>query len=127
MVPTTVTVLDKFPLTANGKLDPSRATRARSRRTECTCRCEKRSRTTVLHVDRVGSRPRFRSALPTTSLQLGGDSIVAISLVTAARAAGLSISPREVFQLRTAEAMARAQSCRTTEIVDTTRTNRSAT
>ncbi len=38
--------------------------------------------------------------------------------MTAARAAGLSISPREVFQLRTAEAMARAQSGRTTEIVD---------
>ncbi|WP_256105560.1 non-ribosomal peptide synthetase [Streptomyces sp. ODS05-4] len=40
--------------------------------------------------------------------ELGGDSIVAIQLVTRARAAGIALTPREVFRLRTVAALARA-------------------
>ena len=117
MVPTTVTVLDKFPLTANGKLDrralPEPDLAELSAHVAARNEVEQQFCTLIasaVGLDSVGVTDDF--------FALGGDSIVAISLVTAARAAGLSISPREVFQLRTAEAMARAQSGRTTEIVD---------
>ncbi|MDJ0429097.1 hypothetical protein QNA19_24495, partial [Rhodococcus fascians] len=42
----------------------------------------------------------------------------AIQLVNHARREGLSISPREIFQLRTAEALARVQAGRTAAAVD---------
>lgn len=65
----------------------------------------------VLGVESVGVTDDF--------FALGGDSIVAISLVNHARREGLSISPREVFQLRTAEALARAEAGREVAAVDT--------
>ena len=48
------------------------------------------------------------SASTTTSSSCGGDSIVSIQLVSRARRAGLSITPRAVFQHQTVEALAAA-------------------
>ncbi|HEY0420999.1 MAG TPA: condensation domain-containing protein, partial [Acetobacteraceae bacterium] len=52
----------------------------------------------VLGRDRVGVEDNF--------FELGGDSIVSIQLVSRARRAGLSITPRAVFQHQTVEALA---------------------
>ncbi|MEU5978853.1 amino acid adenylation domain-containing protein [Streptomyces sp. NPDC047315] len=54
----------------------------------------------LLGVDRVDPDEEF--------FRLGGDSILAIRLVNRARAAGLSIRPRDVFQWQTPRALARA-------------------
>ena len=54
----------------------------------------------MLGLDRVGIDDNF--------FERGGDSIVSIQLVSRARRAGLSITPRMVFQHQTVEALAAA-------------------
>ncbi|PBC54245.1 non-ribosomal peptide synthetase [Rhodococcus sp. ACPA1] len=117
MVPSAFVVLDRFPLTPNGKLDrralpepdlgaagENVAPRTAAEETLCGLMAG------VLGVESVGVTDDF--------FALGGDSIVAIQLVNHARQEGLSISPREIFQLRTAEALARVQDGRTAAAVD---------
>ena len=95
--PAAFVMLDRLPLTPNGKLDrralpaPETATaaatapRARRRRTLlCGLFAE------MLGLARVGVDDNF--------FALGGDSIMSIQLVSRARAAGLVITPRLVFQ-----------------------------
>ncbi|MEU2000866.1 amino acid adenylation domain-containing protein [Rhodococcus sp. NPDC019627] len=118
MVPSAFVILDRFPLTANGKLDrralpepdlgaAGNKVAPRTVVEESLCALM----AGVLGVESVGVTDDF--------FALGGDSIVAISLVNHARREGLSISPREVFQLRTAEALARAEAGREVAAVDT--------
>ncbi|MGY0056185.1 amino acid adenylation domain-containing protein [Streptomyces sp. LZ34] len=106
MVPSALVVLDRLPLTANGKLDrgalpvPGYAVAvggrvARTGREEVLCKLFAE----VLGVPRVGIDDGF--------FDLGGDSIVSIQLVARARAAGLVFTPRDVFERKTVEALAR--------------------
>ncbi|MFC1433676.1 non-ribosomal peptide synthase/polyketide synthase [Streptacidiphilus sp. N1-3] len=99
MVPAAFVLLDALPLTPNGKLDrralpaPDFAaevtdTAPRTPREELLCGLYAE----VLGLDRVGAEDDF--------FALGGDSIVAMQLVSRARAAGLAISPRDVFRHR---------------------------
>ncbi|WP_020387123.1 non-ribosomal peptide synthase/polyketide synthase [Kribbella catacumbae] len=106
MVPALVTVLDStLPLTPNGKLDraalpvPDFSTvttgTAPSTPVEaalCTAYAE------VLGLPQVGVDDDF--------FALGGDSIVAIRLVSKVRAAGFRVTPRQVFRHRTVAALA---------------------
>ncbi|MEO3827715.1 amino acid adenylation domain-containing protein [Actinomadura sp. B10D3] len=107
MVPAAVVVLDELPLTPNGKVDrralpkpdfaapaSSRAPRTPAERLLCGLFAE------VLGLEAVGAEDSF--------FDLGGDSIVALQLVSRAHAAGLRISSREVFEHRTAAALAAA-------------------
>ncbi|MFJ9343323.1 amino acid adenylation domain-containing protein [Streptomyces sp. NPDC101733] len=107
MVPAAFVTLDALPLTANGKLDTrslpapavagSGAGRApRTPREEVLCALFAE----VIGVARAGADDSF--------FDLGGDSIMAIQLVSQARRAGLVLSPREVFGLRTPAALAEA-------------------
>ncbi|TWF80521.1 non-ribosomal peptide synthase protein (TIGR01720 family)/amino acid adenylation domain-containing protein [Pseudonocardia hierapolitana] len=108
MVPTTFTVLDAFPLTSNGKVDrkalpeprregrAGRAPRTPRERTLCGIFAD------VLGLPEVGADDDF--------FALGGDSIVAIGVVSRARRAGLVLRPRELFELRTPAALALAAS-----------------
>ncbi|MET7641787.1 amino acid adenylation domain-containing protein [Streptomyces sp. NPDC005438] len=105
MVPTVVTVLDAFPMTANGKLDrralpvpalgtdaPSRSAETAVERTLCAVLAE------VLSLPEVGAEDGF--------FDLGGDSIQATQLVAQARTAGLVFTVRDVFTHQTAAGLA---------------------
>ncbi|MBD0694491.1 non-ribosomal peptide synthetase [Streptomyces sp. CBMA123] len=105
MVPTVV-VLDRLPLTPNGKVDkralPAPAFgaaeaggRAPAGELEHTLA---RLFAEVLGLPRVGVGESF--------FELGGDSIVAIQLVSRARQAGLQLTPRAVFEAPSVEALA---------------------
>ncbi|MET9973259.1 phosphopantetheine-binding protein, partial [Streptomyces sp. NPDC006356] len=104
MVPSAIVVLDALPLTANGKVNRKalpepqfsggehRAPRTALEEVLCGVFAE------VLGVDAIGVDDSF--------FDLGGDSIVAIQLVSRARAAGVVFTPRDVFRWRTVEALA---------------------
>src|SRR5262249_52089711 len=104
MVPSAIVVLDRLPLTANGKLDrgalPAPQVRAgvvrlaRSPREEVLCALFAE----VLGLERVGIDDNF--------FALGGDSIVSIQLVSRTRKAGLMITPRAVFEHQTVAGLA---------------------
>ncbi|OCC07226.1 non-ribosomal peptide synthetase [Streptomyces sp. PTY087I2] len=105
MVPSAFVVLNDLPMTANGKLDRkalpapdfSRQVVGRGPRTpreELLCGLFAE----VLGLPEVGIDDSF--------FELGGDSIISIQLVSRARRAGLALTPRDVFQLRTVEALA---------------------
>ena len=107
MVPSAFVVLERLPLTSNGKLDrralPApemgsgrvyRAPRTPAEAVLCGLFAQ------VLGVERVGLDDNF--------FELGGDSIVSIQLVSRARQAGLALTPRAVFQHQTVEGLAAA-------------------
>ena len=94
MVPSVFVVLDAFPLTAGGKVDraalpePLGAAPSRPPRTPAEERlCDLFA--SVLDRAEVGAEDDF--------FALGGDSIVAIGLVRAARRAGLAMRARDLF------------------------------
>ncbi|MCW8101040.1 condensation domain-containing protein, partial [Streptomyces tauricus] len=105
MVPSVIVVVDGLPLTAHGKLDrhalpdPEYTVGAGSRgpatvKEELLCGLY----TDVLRVPDVGVDDSF--------FDLGGDSIMSIQLVSAARRAGLRFSPRDVFECKTVARLA---------------------
>ncbi|MFJ8475255.1 amino acid adenylation domain-containing protein [Kitasatospora sp. NPDC094011] len=105
MVPVVV-VLDRMPLTPNGKVDKralpapvlgaaEQGGRAPAGEVEHTLA---RLFAEVLGLPRVGVTESF--------FELGGDSIVAIQLVSRARQAGLRLTPRAVFDAPSVEALA---------------------
>ncbi|MFC8570071.1 amino acid adenylation domain-containing protein [Streptomyces sp. NPDC057245] len=116
MVPAHVVVLDSFPLTANGKLDrhalpePAAAVPAavppatEAERAVCTAVAA------VLQLDEVGADQDF--------FRLGGDSILAISLLSALRDAGLHVTARQIFTHSTVAALAAVASREDTTAVD---------
>ncbi|MEK6466880.1 amino acid adenylation domain-containing protein [Pseudonocardia alni] len=105
MVPTLWAVVEKLPLTVNGKLDVAalpepaaiaptggRAPRTPLEETLCSIVAE------VVGVDGVGPDDDF--------FDLGGDSISALALANRARKAGIRIRPRHVFEARTVTRLA---------------------
>lgn len=107
MVPAVVVALPVLPLTANGKVDRKALPepdfsalagagepRTETERTLCTTIAD------VLGLDRVGVHDDF--------FALGGDSIVSIQLVSRLRGAGVRVTARQVFELRTAAGLAAA-------------------
>ncbi|MFD0313291.1 amino acid adenylation domain-containing protein [Streptomyces flavalbus] len=107
MVPAAVVVVDRFPQLANGKLDRAalpapdfsalsggRPPATPVEEALCAVFAE------VLGLDRVGADDDF--------FALGGDSIVAMRVVSRARAQGVRITPRLVFRHRTPAALGAA-------------------
>ncbi|GII94614.1 non-ribosomal peptide synthetase [Sinosporangium siamense] len=107
MVPGTIVVLPgTLPLTPNGKLDrgalPDPEWTAPAGGTAPATPAERVLAdlfAELLRLPSVGVHDSF--------FELGGDSIVAIQLVSHARRAGLAITPRDVFRHRTVAALAR--------------------
>jgi amino acid adenylation domain-containing protein/non-ribosomal peptide synthase protein (TIGR01720 family) len=106
MVPALFVGIDRIPLTANGKTDrralpaPSATQPAGSGRPARTPReiVLARAFADALDLDAVSVDDDFFS--------LGGDSIVAIRVVSRVRAAGYVLRPRDMFAHRTVEALA---------------------
>ncbi|GDY71384.1 hypothetical protein SAV31267_008690 [Streptomyces avermitilis] len=105
MVPAAVLVLDRLPVTRNGKVDRAalpapdfagkvteRAPRTEAERVLCALFAE------VLGLERVGVEDSF--------FELGGDSIMSMQVVARARRAGMVLTPRQVFAERTPERLA---------------------
>ncbi|MDO3686678.1 non-ribosomal peptide synthetase [Micromonospora sp. C28ISP2-4] len=106
MVPAAVVALDVLPVTVNGKLDraalpaPDFVEATTGGRAASTPREELLAALVaeVLGLPRVGVDDSF--------FDLGGDSIVSIQLVSRARSAGLTLTPREVFTHKTVAGLA---------------------
>ncbi|MFG2094578.1 non-ribosomal peptide synthase/polyketide synthase [Streptomyces sp. NPDC048612] len=109
MVPAAFVPLDALPLTANGKVDRRRlpapdwsaatagehlAPRTEAERVLAEIWCA------LLGLDRVGVEDNF--------FMLGGDSILSIQVVSRARRAGLTLTPRDLFRHPTIAALAAA-------------------
>jgi mycobactin peptide synthetase MbtE len=107
MVPSSITVLDAMPKTESGKLNrpglpaPAASTTSRSEPplTE-TERTLAQVFTELLSISPIGRFDDF--------FGLGGDSILSVKLAARARAAGLVISPRMVFENTTVYQLAAA-------------------
>ncbi|MBH0776868.1 amino acid adenylation domain-containing protein [Nocardia sp. NEAU-351] len=108
MVPAAITVMDSIPLTAVGKLDRKALPEPvfADEETEYVAPATATERALadafaeLLGRDRVGARDSF--------FALGGDSILAIQLVSRAKSAGVTITPLQVFEHRTVAALAEA-------------------
>ncbi|MFJ8808652.1 amino acid adenylation domain-containing protein [Streptomyces sp. NPDC102490] len=116
MVPTHIVVLTEFPLTANGKLDrnalpePVVATATVAAPTTDEERTVCAAVAALLRLDQVGVDQDF--------FQLGGDSILAISLLSALRDAGLHVTAGQIFAHSTVGALAAVASREDTTAVD---------
>ncbi|RLK54869.1 non-ribosomal peptide synthetase [Actinokineospora cianjurensis] len=118
MVPAAVVVLDRIPLTPNGKVDrkalpaPDFAGLTTSRQPETDAeRALAAVFAEVLGVPTVGLDDDF--------FALGGDSIISIQLVSRARAEGLRFSPRDVFERRTVARIAEVAAAPAPAVVST--------
>ncbi|MEU2509984.1 amino acid adenylation domain-containing protein [Streptomyces sp. NPDC007863] len=108
MVPSAVVVLDgPLPLTPNGKLDKRALPEPRWTAVAGADAPTGPVETTLatLFADVLGLPS---AGVHDSFFELGGDSIVAIQFVNRAREAGLALTPRQVFRLRTVAALARA-------------------
>jgi amino acid adenylation domain-containing protein/non-ribosomal peptide synthase protein (TIGR01720 family) len=108
MVPSALVRLDALPLTANGKLDhkalpppdaasgaPEAPYAAPASATEATLAAIWQE---VLKRDRIGVHDNF--------FALGGDSILSLQVIARARAQGLKIKPKQVFEQQTIAGLA---------------------
>ncbi|MFI7014808.1 amino acid adenylation domain-containing protein [Streptomyces sp. NPDC050164] len=116
MVPAHIVVMTQFPLTANGKLDrnalpePTIGTGTLQRPTTENERAVCAAVAAVLRLEEVGVDQDF--------FQLGGDSILAISLLSALRDAGLYVTARQIFTHSTVGALAAVASREDVSTVD---------
>ena len=107
MVPEFLLHLERLPVTANGKLDRKALPRAGALREQAFAAPRSERQTLLaqiwqqlLKVEAVGLDDNF--------FALGGDSIVAIQVVSRARQAGLRLTPADVFKYQTLRALAEA-------------------
>ncbi|MFE3323208.1 condensation domain-containing protein, partial [Nocardia sp. NPDC059195] len=117
MIPSAVVVLDSLPLTVNGKLDKralptpdytdNNRYRAPSTPTEKTLASIYAQ---VLGLEHVGIDDSF--------FNIGGDSISSIQVVARARAAGITVKPREIMVHKTVSALAHIATQTTNEMND---------
>ncbi|MFB6984392.1 condensation domain-containing protein, partial [Streptomyces scopuliridis] len=107
MVPSAFVTLDALPLMPNGKVDRKALPSSESSGVEEAGYVAPLSATEViltgiwarvLGLERVGVEDNF--------FDLGGDSILSIQVVSQARAAGLGISPKDVFDRQSVRALA---------------------
>ncbi|RZT88650.1 non-ribosomal peptide synthase protein (TIGR01720 family)/amino acid adenylation domain-containing protein [Pseudonocardia sediminis] len=111
MVPAAFVVLDALPLTPNGKVDraalpaPDPAAPVTQEVPAAPVSTPERVLAGVV-ADVLGRGPDADVPVDEGFFALGGDSITSIQLVSRARAAGLDLTPREVFEHQSVRALA---------------------
>ncbi|MGP4048907.1 amino acid adenylation domain-containing protein [Streptomyces sp. 2A115] len=116
MVPAHLVVMQEFPLTANGKLDRNALPEPAIGTGSLTPPATENERVVcaavaaLLQLDEVGVDQDF--------FQLGGDSLLAISLLSALREAGLYVTARQIFVNSTVGALAAVASREDVATVD---------
>jgi amino acid adenylation domain-containing protein/non-ribosomal peptide synthase protein (TIGR01720 family) len=108
MVPDVV-LLAEFPLTPNGKVDRTMLAQAPAPVVQAVpARAPESELERVLRglFAEVLSRPDDEVGVDDSFFDLGGDSIVAIGLVSRARKAGIRFSPQDIFRYRSVAALA---------------------
>jgi amino acid adenylation domain-containing protein/non-ribosomal peptide synthase protein (TIGR01720 family) len=109
MMPSIFVVLDAMPLTRNGKIDraalpaPGLERQAKNESTYVAPRQEVEQRlaeiwSSVLNVERVGVNDNF--------FELGGDSILCLQVISRAKAAGIHLTTKQLFENQTVAALA---------------------
>ncbi|WP_437723824.1 amino acid adenylation domain-containing protein [Sorangium sp. So ce861] len=106
MLPAQFAVLEQLPLTPNGKVDREALAAMDSIESSAPYAAPRTRREAelaeiwrdLLGVTRVGVRDNF--------FEIGGDSIIAIQVVSRARRAGITLRPSDIFQHQTLEALA---------------------
>ncbi|WP_369165426.1 amino acid adenylation domain-containing protein [Streptomyces sp. AFD10] len=100
LVPTALIPLPALPVTANGKLDRAAlpAPRLASSKTRTAPRTDEEARLCALFAELLRTED---VGVDDSFFALGGDSILSIQLVGAARKAGLAFTPQDVFRHRT--------------------------
>ncbi|MFI5800202.1 amino acid adenylation domain-containing protein [Streptomyces sp. NPDC051677] len=115
MVPEALVVLDALPMTANGKLDraalPAPEVTTGAADTPRAPRSLQEETLRALFAEVLGLDPRG-VGVDDGFFDLGGDSIASIHLVSRALAAGLRLSPRDVFDQRSIAALAAVAAAR---------------
>uniref|UniRef100_UPI002FCD7B87 amino acid adenylation domain-containing protein n=1 Tax=Kineosporia rhizophila TaxID=84633 RepID=UPI002FCD7B87 len=118
MVPTAFTVLDTLPTTVNGKLDRRALPAPQLGTSGGTGRVASTATESVLaqvFADVLRLPEGTTLSVDDDFFRLGGDSILSIQVVSAARRQGLSLTPAEVFTARTIGALARLVEQRNTD------------
>lgn len=106
MVPSQIIPVQQWPLTVHGKLDrralpvPRRSVQGSAKATTATQRTLQRVWSEVLGLSQVGVRDGF--------FELGGDSIMAITVASRARELGLPMRARRIFEHQTICSLAAA-------------------
>ncbi len=106
MVPSYFVMLDALPLTPNGKLDRRALPEPNAIQSNSSYRAAQTDREQLLcqiFSDLTGAE---RVGMDDSFFAIGGDSILAIRLVSRLRAEGLIIAVRDVFKHQTAESLA---------------------
>lgn len=111
LIPAVIHVIDSMPLTVNGKIDraalPALAVQAAPTQSRAAQGRAAANAQEAMLCQAVSDLVRIPQVSPDDDFfALGGDSISAMSLCGAARRAGFLLRPRQVFELRTAAAMA---------------------
>lgn len=107
MVPSYFTIMEAFPLTPSGKIDRKALPEPEVSREDLSSSYQQASgeKEKILHgiwsqllkIDKIGVRDNF--------FELGGDSILSIQVIARAKQAGLQITPRQLFEHPTIEAL----------------------
>nr|WP_274378029.1 non-ribosomal peptide synthetase [Gordonia neofelifaecis] len=107
MVPHVVTMLDALPLTPGGKLDRRALPEPELVIADDDLVAPASAAEETLAAIVAGLLGRERVGVTESFFAMGGDSIMSIQLASAARAAGLELTPREIFEHKSVRGMAR--------------------
>ncbi|MGW5525070.1 non-ribosomal peptide synthase/polyketide synthase, partial [Gordonia sp. NPDC003950] len=117
MVPASLMPLDVLPLTPVGKLD-RRALPAPERGLSAEYEPPRTQAETQLAAIVAGLLGVEQVSVTESFFALGGDSIMSIQLASAARAAGITLSPREIFEHKTIRKIAAVAGDTSTALAD---------
>ncbi|MEL6928913.1 MAG: amino acid adenylation domain-containing protein [Cyanobacteria bacterium J06600_6] len=109
MIPGAFVVLDRFPLTPNGKIDKKSLPDPELNRSELAAEITIANTETEAKLVKIWQELLGRSEIGTRDnfFALGGDSILAIQVIAKASQVGIQLTPKNLFQYQTIALLAR--------------------